>query len=99
LQAAAAAKSRPWERTAQDFFDDGDSIRRLAAAAFGGDADGYAIVPAASYGLSAAARAVQPTLARNHRILVLDEEFPSNYYPWIRIAREAGAIVDVVPKP
>ena len=99
LLISAAAKSHPWERTAGDFFADANAIRHLAAAAFGGDADGYAIVPAASYGISTAAHALQPTLSRNQRIVVLDEEFPSNYYPWVGIARDAGATVDVVPKP
>ena len=98
LVAAAAEKSHPWQRTPRDFFADADALRALAASALGGDADGYAIVPAASYGIAAAARVLQPTLARNDRILVLDEEFPSNYYAWMRIAAETGARVDVVPK-
>lgn len=94
-----ARKGHPWERTAADFFADADALRTRAASVFGGDADGYAIVPAASYGLAAAAHAVRPRLARGERIVVLDEEFPSNYYCWVRVAAETGARVDVVPKP
>src|SRR5262249_1998477 len=63
------------------------------------DADGYVVVPAASYGLSAAARAIQPTLTVNDRIVVLEEEFPSNVLPWRRIALETGAVVATVPTP
>lgn len=99
LVAGAAAKSRPWERTPGDFFADADRIRVLAAGLFGGDADGYAVVPAASYGLSTAARAIEPTLRRGDRILVLDEEFPSNVLPWRRSAGETGAVVETVPAP
>jgi selenocysteine lyase/cysteine desulfurase len=99
LVAAAGAKSHPWERSAADFFADVEHIRNLAADLFGGDADGYAVVPAASYGLSAAARAIQPTLKRGSRIVVLDEEFPSNVLPWRRVDVESGAIVTTVPKP
>ena len=62
---ASRAKSRPWERPAADFFSDAERIRELSAGLFGGDVDGYAVVPAASYGLSAAARAIQPTLKPN----------------------------------
>ena len=98
LLASAVRKSHPWERMPADFFADAESVRKLAAAALGGEAEGYAVVPAASYGLSTAARALQPRLARGDRILVLAEEFPSNYYPWERVARETGAIVDVVTK-
>jgi len=99
LLASVVRKSYPWERTVGDFFADAESIRDLAASVFGGEAEGYAIVPAASYGLSTAARALQAKLAPRDRILVLDEEFPSNYYPWLRIAGETGAVVEVVPKP
>src|SRR5512144_1805300 len=96
LFAAAAAKSHPWERPAADFFDDSERVRDLAAALFGGDADGYAIVPAASYGVNTAARAIEPRLRPGDRIVVLDEEFPSNVLPWRRIAKETGAVVVTV---
>jgi selenocysteine lyase/cysteine desulfurase len=99
LVEAAHAKSHPWERPPADFFSDAERIRVLAASLFGGDADGYAVVPAASYGLTAAARAIQPTLKMNDRIVVLDEEFPSNVLPWRRVALETGAVVATVPTP
>src|SRR5262249_44743156 len=99
LVSAAQAKSHPWERPSADFFNDAERVRVLAATLFGGDADAYAVVPAASYGLSAAARAIQPTLKVNDRIVVIDEEFPSNVLPWRRIALETGAVVVTVPTP
>jgi selenocysteine lyase/cysteine desulfurase len=99
LVSAAAAKSHPWERPPADFFSDAERIRTLAAELFGGDTDGYAVVPAASYGLSAAARAIQPTLNKNDRIVILDEEFPSNVLPWRRVALETGAVVATVATP
>lgn len=49
LVAEAGAKRHPWERTSADFFTNAERIRELAADLFGGDADGYAIVSAASY--------------------------------------------------
>jgi len=58
LLLGAHAKSHPWERTPASFFDDAEAIRRLSSNIFGGDADGYAVIPAASYGLSSAARAI-----------------------------------------
>lgn len=96
---SAGSKSRPWERTAKDFFSDAEIIRGLAAEIFGGGPEGYAIVPSASYGLSAAARAIEPTLAPGDRIVVLDEEFPSNVLPWRRVAHETGAVIATVPTP
>ena len=99
LVAAAGAKSRPWERTPDDFFADAETIRQLCARLFGGDADRYAVIPAASYGVSTAARAIEPSLGAGDRIIVLDEEFPSNVLPWRRVARETGARVVTVPTP
>lgn len=99
LLAGIAEKSHPWERLPSGFFDDADTIRSLAARIFGGDADGYAVIPAASYGLSAAARAIEPTLHRGDRILYAAEEFPSGVLPWMRAAQETGAEVTAVSMP
>lgn len=99
LMASAGGKSRPWERPAADFFADAERVRELAAGLFGGEADGYAVVPASSYGISTAARAVEPTLASGDRIILLDEDFPSNVLPWRRVARETGATLVTVPTP
>lgn len=93
------AKSSPWERTSGSFFDDAETLRHLASRIFGGGADGYAVVPAASYGLSTAARAVEPHLSSGDRILVIAEEFPSNVLPWARTAQETGATLVTVPRP
>ena len=51
LIASASAKSHPWERVTSSFFEDAETIRGLAAGMFGGDADGYAVIPAVSYGV------------------------------------------------
>ena len=84
------SKSHPWERTARDFFTDAETIRKSAASLFGGEPDGYAIIPSVSYGISTAARAMEPQLGKDDSILILEEGFPSNVLPWIRIAKERG---------
>jgi selenocysteine lyase/cysteine desulfurase len=99
LQRGADSKSEPWKRTVASFFDDADTLRTLAANLFGGDADGYAVIPAASYGLSTAARAVEPRLRPGDRILVVADEFPSGVLPWMKTARETGAVLTTVPTP
>jgi selenocysteine lyase/cysteine desulfurase len=99
LHAGVRSKSHPWERTTQSFFDDAETIRGLSAEIFGGDADDYAVVPAASYGLSTAARAVEPHLKAGDRILVIADEFPSIVLSWRRTAQETGAILVTVPTP
>jgi selenocysteine lyase/cysteine desulfurase len=99
LVAGAGSKRHPWLRPAADFFGDAERVRALASGLFGGDMDGWAVVPAASYGLSTAARAIEPTLKPGDRIVLLDEEFPSNVLPWRRVAEETGAVIVTVPTP
>jgi len=99
LLAGARAKSQPWLRQPAQFFDDAETIRGLAAVLFGGGADSWAIVPAASYGLATAARAIEPTLQPGDRILLIDEDFPSNVLTWRRTAAERGAHIHTVPTP
>ncbi len=99
LHLGVNTKSHPWERTRDSFFDDAETIRNLSAELFGGNANGYAVVPSASYGISTAARAVEPHLQPGDGILVIDEAFPSNYLPWERTARETNANIIVAPKP
>lgn len=99
LQDAAGAKSRPWERQPSDFFAELELIRRLAADLFGADPDAWAIIPAASYGLSAATRAIEPTLKSGDRILLMEDEFPSNVLPWRRVAAQTGAGLTTVATP
>jgi len=99
LVAGARSKSHPWERLPADFFRDAERIRALASRAFGGEADGWAVVPSTSYAVSTAARAMESRLKPNNRMLVIAEEFPSNVLPWMRAARETGAVLATVPYP
>lgn len=99
LLAGVRGKSQPWLRQPAQFFDDAETIRGLAAALFGGGADSWAIVPAASYGLATAARAIEPTLQPGDGILLIDEDFPSNVLTWRRTAAERGAQIHTVPAP
>lgn len=95
----ARTKSRPWDVTAPDFFRDAETLRSLATELYGGSADGWAIVPAVSYGVSTAARALEPELRAGDAILVAAEEFPSNVLPWRSTARAKGCEIVTVPAP
>ena len=99
LISAAAEKGRPWQRAPKDFFDDAETVRKLASEIFGGDPNCYAIVPSASYGMSTAARAVEPMTTPGDRIVVLEDAFPSNYLPWERLSRETGGELITVAAP
>jgi selenocysteine lyase/cysteine desulfurase len=99
LHKGVDSKGHPWERTPKDFFEDAEIIRTLASDIFGGDSDGYAVVPSASYGLSTAARIIEASLTEKDNILVIDEEFPSIVFPLQRICTETGAKLIFVDTP
>jgi len=90
-------KRHPWELTADQFFIGSDEFRGVAAELFGSTADCIAIVPSAGYGIDTAARNLP--VRKGQAILVLEEQFPCNYYAWQRLADEKGAALRVVPWP
>ena len=94
---AAARKSRPWEITPDRFFEDTEESRSLFARLVGGDADGVALVPSVSYGVAVAAANV--TVREGQKILILEDQFPSNVYAWRELAARRGARLITVPRP
>ena len=90
-------KSHPWRVATSDFFDGAEEFRALAAGFFHCRPGDVAIVPSASYGIQAAADNVP--IGRGQSVIVLDEQFPSNLYPWRRVAADRGARVVAVAWP
>src|SRR6202140_1678024 len=95
--AGLARKAHPWELTPDQFFTGADEFRATAAKLLDCSVDCIAIVPSASYGIATAARNLP--VKKGQSILVLDEQFPSNYYPWQRRAEETGASLKIVAWP
>jgi selenocysteine lyase/cysteine desulfurase len=93
---AVARKSRPWEISPRDFFENSETARRLFAQLVGGDAEGVAIIPSVSYGMAVATANVPLKAGQN--VVVLEEQFPSNVYPWRELAKRTGAEVVTVPR-
>lgn len=87
----SAWTGQPWTVDDEAFFTLPDLFRQRAGAVMGADPDAVAIVPSASYGLTAAARNL--SVAPGQEILVLDGQFPSNVYVWRDLAAESGADV------
>jgi selenocysteine lyase/cysteine desulfurase len=90
-------KSRPWEVTPDDFFAEAEDARALFARLAGGDADGVALVPSVSYGMAVATANVPVEPGQN--VLILEDQFPSNVYPWRELVRKKEANLVVVPRP
>ena len=88
-RAALARKARPWTIRPADFFEGPERARALFARLIGADAEGVAIVPAASYGIAAAAANLP--LAPGATVVLAADQFPSNVHPWRAAAAAAGA--------
>jgi len=96
-EAGMRGKSRPWTIAPEDFFPGPEEARRLFARIINAGPDEIAIVPSVSYGLAVAARNLPVPLGA--RILLLEEQFPSNVYVWRDLARRSGAVIDTIPRP
>ncbi len=91
---ALARRAKPWTISSPDWFSEAEQLRSCFARLIGGAADDIALIPATSYGLAVVARNLRA--APGDRVLVLDQEFPSNYYTWRRFASRTGAELLVV---
>ena len=95
-RAALARRAHPWLIGEDDWFSEAEERRALFARLAGVDAEGVALVPATSYGLAVAAANLDARPGQ--RVLVLADDYPSNFYTWQRFARRTGAEVVVVAR-
>ncbi len=92
--AGAERRAMAWEITPVDFFREVEILREAFARQVYCSPENIAIVPSASYGVSVAANNL--SIEKDSFILVLADQFPSNYYPWQRLAERHGAELLVV---
>lgn len=91
-------KSNPHVIPISDFFDPVIELKQLFAQLI--EADSYhriATIPSVSYGMATVANNV--TLKASDEVLIVDEQFPSNYYIWKKLTDRYGATLKVVEKP
>jgi hypothetical protein len=98
LDVGAEAMNRkrwPWTVFPPDFFTELEQVRGLFARLTNCQPDDVAQIPAVSYGTGVAA-ANLPVKA-GQKILVLQDQFPSNVYPWMVLAKKKGAELVTIP--
>jgi selenocysteine lyase/cysteine desulfurase len=91
---AVRAKKSPWTLSGPDWFTGTEALRGAFGRLIDADADGIAIVPAASYGVAIAAANVP--MDAGQTVVVMDGEFPSNVYAWRELAGRRGGQVTTV---
>lgn len=83
-------RAAPWEITSLDWFSDVERLRGAYARILGvASGEGVALIPAASFGLAVAARNL--SAAPGEQVVVLADDYPSNYYTWRRFCVRTGA--------
>lgn len=91
-------KRNPAEISAEDFFTDSALLRREFAKLIDtADPSRIAIIPSVSYGMATIARNL--SLHAGEEMIVVAEQFPSNYYSWENLCRESGATLRVIQPP
>ncbi len=90
------AKLRPYSITGNDFFRDVSELKQAFGTLINAPANRIALVPSVSYGMANVAKNVA---LKGKEILVLEEQFPSNVYPWLELEESQGAKVVTVSAP
>lgn len=94
--AALHKKEHPWEIGLPEFFDPTENLRSLFAQILGTSPEGIALVPSVSYGIGVAAK--NTPVKTGGEILLLEEQFPSNVYPWQARSKESGETVRMIAR-
>jgi selenocysteine lyase/cysteine desulfurase len=89
-------RAAPWKISSQDWFTNSEILRDLAAKIFQTNNNNVALIPSASYGLAAAAKNLKP--GEGKEIIILEQQFPSNYYVWQNLANQRNLKIVTIQK-
>lgn len=97
MQVGIRFKQEPWTYTSEDFFTYTENARGLFAKLINANVDDISIIPSASYGLQIAANNL--TLRPEAEIILVEDQFPSNVYPWQEKTKQVGGRINIVARP
>ncbi len=89
-------RSTPWEITIDDWFSPAEELRDLFAQLIKSTKENIALIPSASYGIAIAAKNI--SLKPHQKIIVLDQQYPSNIYAWRELSKESGAKIITIKR-
>ena len=91
-------KSNPFLIESKDFFDDREILKqRFAQLIKAPDPQSIAIIPSVSYGVAIVAKNIP--FEKGDEIVILGEQFPSNYYAWKQLEKDKGIIIKAIKAP
>jgi selenocysteine lyase/cysteine desulfurase len=92
---AILKRRRPYAIEAEHFFGDVTLLKENFARVIGSlDSDRIAIVPSVSYGISNVTNNIN--LKRDEEIILVEDQFPSNVYPWMGLIKSKGGNIRFV---
>jgi selenocysteine lyase/cysteine desulfurase len=95
---AIIRKSKPYNIVPDDFFSHAKTLRSLFANLIHcEDFERIALIPSVSYGMANASNNI--SFSRGDEILMIEEQFPSNFYCWKTCADKNGANMVVKQAP
>jgi selenocysteine lyase/cysteine desulfurase len=93
-RAAMHLTGTPWSVEPADFFEPVERLRSTVGDLLGDSADSIALIPGVSYGIAVAAATL--AVGGGRTVVLLEEQFPSNVYPWrTKVEEDGGDIVTV----
>ncbi len=92
-----AAKRNPFRIPPDGFFSGAARLKPLFAQLVNTQPDRIALIPSVAYGMGIVARNLKAS--RGGQIVAIHEDFPSNVYPWRRVAEEKGLHIRTVAPP
>lgn len=91
-------KSKPYLISEDDFFTEKVTLKkRFAQLIETPDYETIAIIPSVSYGIAIAVTNIP--FEKGDEIIVLEEQFPSNYYAWKALETEKGVVIRTISAP
>lgn len=95
---AVKDKSHPYKIHINHFFEPLEEVKKLFAQLI--DAEHHervVTIPSVSYGMATVANNI--VLKSSDEVLLIEEQFPSNYYIWEKLTNKYGATLKVVSQP
>jgi len=93
---ALETRAMPWKIAADDWFTNAEKLRTLIAKVFQTDSNNIALIPSVSYGIAVAAKNFR--FNKGKEIIVLEHQYPSNYYAWENVARQYNLEMVIIKK-
>ena len=91
-------KNNPFQIEGKHFFKDNKLLKeRFAQLIEAPDPESIAIISSVSYGIACVVKNIP--FSKGDEIVILQDQFPSNYYSWKQLEKEKGIVIKTVAAP